>query len=312
MVSERSRRRQAAEHVVATGFAYPEGPRFDAAGRLHVVELAGGAVSRIVAGRRRELCRPGGSPNGAGFDDDGQLYICNNGGNWGPNASTGMTAGRGGLTPPAIQVVDPTGRWRDLLTEIDGRALNAPNDLVLDPAGGLWFTDPAWAARDASGSAPASASPAGSVCFVDESGWARRCHTGLVFPNGIVLSPDLSEVLVGETGSGRVWSLPILGRGRLGAPVLWCDLGADAFPDGMAWDSRGRLIVAGTGSGALFVAEPGRVIERVDLADPDVTNLCFGGPDGRWLFVTEASLGRVVRLEWEVPGAALPRGPRVW
>ena len=59
------------EHVYATGFAYPEGPRFDADGVLHVVELAGGVVSRVVDGEREVLSRPGGSPNGAGFTADG-------------------------------------------------------------------------------------------------------------------------------------------------------------------------------------------------------------------------------------------------
>lgn len=300
------------ERVVATGFSYPEGPRFDANGTLHVVELAAGTVSRVVDGAREVLATPGGSPNGAAFDTDGDLYICNNGGNWGPNASTGGRPGPGGLAPAAIQVVHRDGTYRDVVTMIDDRPLDSPNDLALDPRGGLWFTDPVWATRDASGSAPAAASPPGSVCFADEGGWVRRCHTGMVFPNGIVITPDWSELLVGETGTGRVLAFPIEGSARLGAPRVWCDLGADAFPDGMAFDSAGRLVVAGTGSGALFVVEEGGAVDRFPMADADVTNLCFGGPDGTSLLVTEAALGRVVLVDWDVPGEPLPAGPRLW
>lgn len=302
----------AAETVVASGFGYPEGPRLDARGVLHVVELAAGVVSRVVDGRREILARPGGSPNGAGFDDRGSLFVCNNGGNWGPNASTGDRPGLGGGLA-AIQVVEPDGGFATVLTEIDGQALNSPNDLALDPRGGLWFTDPAWAARDRSGRAAASSSPPGSVCYTDETGHAVRCHTGLLFPNGVALSPDDAELLVGETGTGRILSFPIRGAGRLGDPVVRWDLGADGVPDGIAFDSLGRLLVAGTGSGSITVlGSAGGTEATIPMADVDVTNLCFGGPDGRTLFVTEAALGRVVSLPWDVPGHPLPVGPRLW
>jgi gluconolactonase len=299
------------ETVVATGFSYPEGPCFDANGTLHAVELAGGVVSRIIDGQRVVLATPGGSPNGAAFDDAGSLWICNNGGNWGPNASTGGRPGLGGGLA-AIQVVDPDGSFATVLSAIDDRPLASPNDLALDPRGGMWFTDPVWATRDRSGSALAAASPPGSVCFLADDGTARRCHTGLVFPNGLVLTPDGGELLVDETGTGRIHAFPVLGPGRLGDPRVRWELGPDAYPDGMCLDSAGRLIVAGTGSGALFVVGERGLEARIDMADPDVTNVCFGGPDGRTLFVTEASLGRVVSLRWDVPGQPLPVGPRPW
>jgi len=305
-------REAADERVVVTGLAYPEGPRLDAHGTLHVVELAAGTVSRVVDGQRVVLADLGGSPNGAAFDVEGRLWVCNNGGNWGPNASTGFRAGPGGLAAPAIQVVERDGTSRTVLTRIDDVPLASPNDVALDPRGGMWFTDPVWAPRDASGSAAASASPPGAVCFTDEDGTAVRCASGLVFPNGLALTPDWSELVVGETGTGRVLAYPIEGAGRLGEPRVWCDLGVDAFPDGMAFDSTGRLVVAGTGSGALFVASQDGHVERLPMADVDVTNLCFGGPDGTSLYVTQAALGRVVVVGWDVPGDPLPAGPRLW
>jgi gluconolactonase len=299
------------ERVVVNGLSFPEGPRFDAHGRLHVVELAAGTVSRVVEGRREVLATPGGSPNGAAFDTDGQLWVCNNGGNWGANPSTGGRAGLGGLTP-AIQVVHPDGSRRVALTEIDGISLASPNDIASDPRGGQWFTDPVWPARDAAGSFAMAASPPGSVCFIDADGAARRCHTGMVFPNGLTLTPDRAELLVGETGTGRILAFRIAGPGRLDEPRVWCDLGPSSFPDGMAFDSAGRLLVASAGTGAVLVATQDGRVDRVPMEDREVTNLCFGGPDGRSLYVTQAGLGRVVVVDWDVPGEPLPGGPSVW
>lgn len=293
------------ERVEAVGFAYPEGPCFDASGVLYTVELAGGVVSRVVDGEREVWVRPGGSPNGAAFGADGTLYICNNGGNWGPNASTGMKAGFGGL-PALIQAVTPDGTISTVADSCDGRRLNGPNDLVLDGVGGIWFTDPAWAPRDASGSAPAAESPAGAVRYVGSDGLVSTLRENLVFPNGIAISPDGRQLIVGETGTGNILSAIIEGPGQLGDWGILARLGPDSFPDGMCFDSRDRLIVAGTGSGRLYVLdERGTIEQELLMEDRDVTNVCFGGPDFSTLYVTEAEIGRVVTLEWDCAGSPL-------
>lgn len=305
-------REPAKETVIIEGLKYPEGPKINADGVLTFVELAAGSVSRVIEGQRVVLADLGGSPNGAAFDEEGSLWVCNNGGHWGPNQSTGFQAGPGNIVPPAIQMVREDGSWTTVVTEIDGVSLSSPNDIALDPRGGGWFTDPAWAVPDAQGVAHASDSPPGFVCYFDESGKATRCVGELLFPNGVVLSPDSSELLVGETGTGKILAYPILAPGQLGEARVWCDLGLDGFPDGMAFDSSGNLVIAGTGSSALFIANPGRETEVLPMADIDVTNLCFAGPDGKTLFVTEAALGRVVSIDWDVAGQPLPVGPRCW
>lgn len=295
--------------VVSTGFAYPEGPCFDATGVLYTVELAGGVVSRTIDGQREVWVRPGGAPNGAAFGADGTLYFCNNGGNWGPNASTGMIAGLGGQ-PALIQSVDPAGVIRTVADSCDGRALNGPNDLVLDGLGGIWFTDPAWAPRDPAGSAPASASPPGAVRYVGADRVVTTVRNGLVFPNGIAITPEGDRLVVGETGTGDILVADLIAPGHVGDWSVYARLGEQSFPDGMCFDARGRLIVAGTGSGRLFVVGAlGDVEREIPMDDRDLTNVCFGGPGFRTLFVTQAETGRVVSIAWDCPGSPLAVQP---
>jgi hypothetical protein len=66
---------RANEEIIATGFAFPEGPCVDRAGVLHLVELPNHCVSRVVDGRRIVFAELGGSPNGAAFGPDGALYF---------------------------------------------------------------------------------------------------------------------------------------------------------------------------------------------------------------------------------------------
>lgn len=299
--------------TLSEGHAYPEGPCLSPGGVLHVVELAGGVIARVEGGRR-VVARTSGSPNGAAFAHDGSMYFCNNGGNWGPNASTGGVPGLGGAIP-RLQVLRSSGAVEDILTEADGASLNGPNDIAIDADGVLWFTDPAWAERDASGSAPASASPPGAVYRVDPGdGAVRRVADGLVFPNGLAITPDGAGVIVGETGTGRLLHYPTtLDADGLAEPTVFAELGVTAYPDGMAFDAEGTLLVAGTGSGLLFVVAPtGDVIDEIEMRDPDVTNVCFAGDDGRTLIITEASTGRVAATRWHAPGMALPGSPSPW
>jgi gluconolactonase len=112
---------------------------------------------------------------------------------------------------------------------------------------------------------------------------------------------------VDETDTGRIHKFPIISPGRLGASTLYAELGSGSGPDGMCFDSAGRLIVAGSNAGVLFVIAPGGGATDmiIELDDPCPTNVCFGGPEYRTLFVTEAWRGYVASIPWGVPGMIL-------
>ncbi|MFC0531424.1 SMP-30/gluconolactonase/LRE family protein [Phytohabitans kaempferiae] len=286
--------------VLVDGLHFPEGPCWTQDGALIFVDLAARAVSVLDEAGIRIVARSDGAPNGAALSPQGVLHVADNGGHWPATASTSSTAGPGGRRGRILQVC-PGGDLRVVLEEIDGIPLDAPNDICFDALGGYYVTDPHWGDDG-------QAAHHGAVCYQPPDGPAVRSATGLLFPNGVCVSTDQSTLLVSETRTGRVLAADILAPGRLGAWRTYAELGPDISPDGMCLDADGRLLVAGSTAGAVFVVLPGGgPVERVlRCADPVVTNVCFGGPDLRTLYVTEASLGRITTVRWDVPGAPLP------
>jgi sugar lactone lactonase YvrE len=138
---------------------------------------------------------------------------------------------------------------------------------------------------------------------------------GLAFPNGSVITPDGSVLIVGESMAQRYRAFPILPDGTLGEPRLWADLGG-RFPDGCTLDAEGAIWFADAMAPEVArVAEGGEVLDVIGL--PDRCFACaLGGPDGRSLFVATASTfpggndpdwsGRIWRIEVDVPHAGRP------
>ncbi len=273
--------------VIAEGLSFPEGPAFDGDGNLYIVEIQAGRISKISPdGETSIFSENGGGPNGSNFGPDGQLYVCNCGGFPGPDRQAGR-----------IERVTPEGEVKVILTEIHGVALASPNDLGFDALGNIYFTDPIWGDDGLPG----------HVCFLSRDGDARRLHTGLAFPNGIAVTPDGQQLIVCESQTGRLVVFDILEPGVLGQPREFADLGEGAAPDGFAFDVQGNLLCCGYGSGKVFIFSPsgGKPVDTLEFEDKEITNLCFGGPENKTLYVTESGLGRVVTKEWRHPGMIL-------
>ena len=299
--------------VVATGLHFPEGPVAMPDGTVVLVEIARGRASRVQPDGTVELvAETGGGPNGAAVGPDGALWVCNNGGffTWHQVSDELLLPGE---TPDTWQggslqrVHLGTGAVEDVVTECEGRSLRAPNDLVFDRDGGLWFTDHG---------VTSEASPG-------QAGVLYRSPTGDVVPvardveatNGIGLSPDGDRLYVAETHTGRVWAWPVVGPGEVGrdpasdAPhggTLLFDAPEGHLFDSLAVDGDGWVCVATLGQGGITcVAPDGLTAEHLPLPDPLTTNICFGGADGRTAYITSSGRGELLASRWSRPGLRL-------
>jgi gluconolactonase len=302
--------------TVATGLRFPEGPIACDDGSVLVCEIAAERIVRIrpLAGggwSDPEIAAvvPGG-PNGAAVGPDGALYVCNNGGCFSWREMNGLLFPGpvpAGWTGGSIDRIDLSTGERTVLYRAAGDvALRAPNDLVFDAHGGFWFTDHGVRLERTSDRtgiyyAKADGSHIAEVVFPVDG------------PNGIGLSPAGDRVYWAETHSGRVFQRPITAPGVAGPAEpenrgLLIGLPGMILLDSLAVDAEGNVCVATLGPGGVTAITPGGVATHVSLAghvDPLTTNLCFGGPDHRTAFVTLSGTGRVIEVEWPVPGAPL-------
>jgi sugar lactone lactonase YvrE len=71
----------------------------------------------------------------------------------------------------------------------------------------------------------------------------------------------------------------------------------------MRCDVDGNLYITRYGKGTVVKLSPaGRVLREIDVLGERPSNLCFGGPDGRTVYVTEVEHGRIVEFRVEHPG----------
>ncbi|WP_420434710.1 SMP-30/gluconolactonase/LRE family protein [Candidatus Poriferisocius sp.] len=191
------------------------------------------------------------------------------------------------------------------------RSPNGPNDLSFDREGNLWFTDP-WGSsmQDAIGGV-----------YVLRAGTEvlTQIASGLAFPNGIVATQE--ELVYAETRTGRLWRHRRSAGGRLGEAELFAELPHQAGvetqgPDGVARDIHGNLYVAHFGAACIRVLAPdGTQLDPIAVPGRNPTNLCFGGPDMRTLFVTLDDTDLLVAVQAPHQGSAIqfcPSADKTW
>lgn len=285
--------------VVCEGLEFPEGPMAMIDGSVVLVEVKGQRLTRVWPDGRKELVvKTGGGPNGAAIGPDGAIWIANNGGLFfHPDAYDGGF----------IQRYDPaTGELSTVYEACDGQPLIAPNDLVFDRQGGLWFTD--------HGAPTPEGRKYGAVYYAAPDGSRiSRQRTRLVSPNGIGLSPDETMLYVADTELGRVWGFEIIAPGELapatGFPpkvAAWTLHGPQSL-DSLAVEADGRVCVATIGpeSGITAVDPSDGAMAFFPVPDPICTNICFGGPELRTAWITASATGRLFKSVWPRPGLRL-------
>ena len=270
--------------LVADGFQFTEGPVADAEGNILFSDIPAGKIHRWVVPKDRPATSPpftvetwlapSGNTNGLCFDRTGLLLACQ------------MGEGR------RVVAIDPQSKTITPLAEtFEGKRFNAPNDLWVDANNGIWFTDPAYERTPADTELDAEA-----VYFIppDRTTFSRVAD-GFARPNGIVGSPDGTTLYVTDRKAGMTWAFPVLGPGRLGERRKFNDDGCDGF----AIDEHGNLYGTPKAPLVRIWAPDGTIIGAIPLPDSP-SNVTFGGPDRKTLFVTVKD--KVFALPMKVSG----------
>ena len=300
---------------ITSGLQFPEGPIAMADGSVLLVEIARGTLSRVTPdGRIQVVSHLGGGPNGAALGPDGAVYVCNNGGfRWTlqPDNCHRPTGQADDYTGGRIERVNlATGRFERLIDKIGSHSLCGPNDIVFDAYGGFYFTD--------LGKIREHDMDRGGVYYAQAStGMPQTIAAPAMTPNGIGLSPDGQTLYYAETEGARIWAFDITKPGHVrsdewpsphgGRMIAASPGGHYQRFDSMAVDAEGNLHVATLIHGGITIISPGSgAYTHVPLPDRYTTNLCFGGPDMRTVYVTLSGSGRLIAIDdWLYTGLRL-------
>ena len=203
-----------------------------------------------------------------------------------------------------VVAISPDGKEvRVLADKFEGKPFNAPNDLVIDKRGGVYFTDPSFGA-----SKPLPQGTTG-VYYIAPDGKVTRLIDDLGLPNGVILSPDETTLYVIPTGPADMMAYPVEAPGKLGKGRVFCSLRGKGSKkgtggDGCTIDTKGNLYV--TSQIGLQVFDPAGKFQGSIAFPEQPANVTFGGPDMRTLYVTARTSLYTVRME--ASGHVFPAG----
>lgn len=287
----------------ATFVSFLEGPAVDADGNLFFSDIAANRIYQLTPSGERSVWRePSGRTNGNTFDREGRLLHCE-------GAEFGTGGGR------RITRTDLKSDHLEVLTDrFDGVRYNSPNDICVDGLGRIYFTDPCYGDRS-----QMEMSIEG-VYRIDLDGTVKRilAQPAIQRPNGIAVTQDSRRLYLVDScpvvgGNRKIWSYDLDSAGNPSNQQLVIDFGGARGGDGMRLDIEGNLyICAGITAprgphesneappGVYIVRPSGELIGRIPIPEDVITNIAFGGRDGRTIYVTAGRNVYTARVK--IPG----------
>jgi gluconolactonase len=261
--------------------SFLEGPAFDRTGNLYFVDIPFGRIFRITTTGNWELVTQyHGWPNGLKIHRDGRLFIAD--------------------YKNGLMVLDPnTGQVEPLLETMYSEGWKGLNDLHFTANGDLYFTDQGQTGI---------VDPTGRVFKLHAaSGKLERLAQNVPSPNGITLNVKENQVLVAVTRSQQIWRLPLMADGGVSKTGVAIQLsGGHAGPDGIEMDAEDGLVVCHLGVG-IWRFDANCLPTHLIYADGHrlMTNIAFGGPERKTLFITDSLNGEILQAEMPVAGKIL-------
>ena len=263
--------------------SFLEGPLFDDLGNLYVTDIPFGRVFRIdPAGKWELIVQYDGEPNGMKWLKPGVLLITDY-----KNGLMSLDVRRG--------VVEP------FLQRRNSESFKGVNDLSFDRQGNLYFTDQGQTGLH---------DPTGRVYRLRPSGQLDLLLSNVPSPNGLVLSPDEKFLFVAATRGNEVWRAALMTDGTVSKVGRFFVSHGPSGPDGLAMDAKGNLVIANPGLGCVWLLDHLACPIWVwkSAAGRALTNVAFGGVDGRTLYCTESETGSILAIQMPNAGNIVHSG----
>jgi gluconolactonase len=268
-----------------TGFAFTEGPAADRHGNVYFTDIPNEKILKVDADGKLSVFRDKSNhANGLMVNAQGEIVACEMDGR--------------------IVAISPDGKSVRVLTDQHaGQRYNAPNDLVIDQSGGVYFTDPAFRAP--------KPLPQGktAVYYRAPDGKVTRLVDDLPNPNGVILSPDEKTLYVIPSGQAEMMAYPVAAPGKIGKGRVFCKLQqaegkSGGGGDGLTVDAKGNLYI--TSALGLQVFDPtGKLLGIIKLPEQPA-NVTFGGKDLKTLYVTART--SLYAVPMQATGHVFPAG----
>jgi gluconolactonase len=246
---------------VSNQFKFTEGPAVNKKGDIYFTDQPNDKIWTYTAdGNLTLFMDKTGRSNGLYFDKKGNLIACAD-------------------EKDELWSISPDKKVTVLLTDLQGKRMNGPNDLWIDAKGGIYFTDPYYQRDYWDRKKPDIEGQ--KVYYLPKGEREAKIVDGdLQQPNGIVGTPDGKSLLVADIRANKTYKYQINTDGTLSNRQLFVPQGSD----GMTLDNEGNLYLSGRG--VTVYSPTGTKLGNIPVPSRWVGNVCFGGKDRKVLFIT--------------------------
>jgi gluconolactonase len=255
------------------GFAFTEGPAWDPRGVLYFTDIPNTTIHQLAAdGTLSAFTTDSKTANGIVIASDGRMLVCQ-------------------MEGQVVAYDKSSADSTVVAGQFAGKRFNAPNDLVVDQVGGIYFTDPFFRAPTP---LPQTVQ---AVYYVTPDGAVSRVTGDLAAPNGIGLSPDRKSLYVIPSRQAEMLVYDVAAPGKLSGGRVLCRLKQPSGKtgtggDGMAVDVQGNLYI--TSNLGVQIFSPEGTYRGLVSFPEQPANVTFGGPERKTMYVTaRTSLYRV-------------------